>query len=153
VLTRGRALAARRKVSNIVWKRGELERVPLREASVDLVLLSQALHHAADPDRVLAEAHRILRPGGRVLVLDLRAHGQAWVRQRLGDRWLGFSEEDLRARLGAAGFEDITLRTGSRTQGDPFVVLIAAGHKPAAARPRRAGTPSRSRRAVERTHR
>ena len=52
-------------------------------------LLSQTLHHAADPARASREAARVLRPGGRVLMLDLRAHGEAWVRDKLGDRWLG----------------------------------------------------------------
>jgi ArsR family transcriptional regulator len=129
VLARGRALAARRKAGNITWKRGELERVPLRDGAVELVLLSQSLHHASDPDAALREAHRILKPGGRVLVLDLRAHGQAWVRHALGDRWLGFSDDELRDRVRRAGFDDIALRVGSRTQGDPFVVLIAAATK------------------------
>ena len=62
-----------------------------RRCSVDVALLSQALHHAEDPARALAEAARILVPGGRVLVLDLREHEEAWVRERLGDRWLGFT--------------------------------------------------------------
>ena len=80
VLKRGRALARRRRVSNITWKRGELEKLPLADASVDVALLSQALHHAHDPAAALAEAARIVRPGGRVLVLDLRTHDQAWVK-------------------------------------------------------------------------
>ena len=82
------------------WKHGELEKLPIRDASVDVALLSQALHHAADPARAVPEAARILVPGGRVLVLDLREHDEAWVRERLGDRWLGFSDE--RARRAAA---------------------------------------------------
>ena len=78
---RARALAARRRVANVIWKRGDLEKLPLADASVDVALLSQALHHAADPARALAEAARIVVPGGRVLVLDLRAH-----ERRLGPR-------------------------------------------------------------------
>ena len=87
----GRAPAGRERD----WKRGELEKLPIRDASVDVALLSQALHHARDPQRALAEAARIVVPGGRVLVLDLREHQEAWVRDRLGDRWLGFSDERL----------------------------------------------------------
>src|SRR5262245_18739576 len=86
VLARARALAARRGVTNVSWEVGELERVPLDDASVDLVLLSQALHHADDPARALGEAARVLVPGGRILVLDLRRHDQTWVRERLDDR-------------------------------------------------------------------
>jgi ArsR family transcriptional regulator len=131
VLARGRALASRRKLTNIVWKRGDLERVPLADAAVDVALLSQALHHAARPERALAEAFRILRPGGRVLVLDLREHGETWVKAKLGDRWLGFSDDRLRSLLAGAGFDVAAVRVGARRAGDPFVVLIAAGTKPA----------------------
>jgi ArsR family transcriptional regulator len=129
-LARGREMARRRKVANIVWKRGELERVPLAAASVDLVLLSQALHHADRPEAALAEAWRILRPGGRVLILDLREHTQAWVRAKLGDRWQGFADTRLRQALADTGFDDAVVRTGTRRAGDPFVVLIAAATKP-----------------------
>jgi SAM-dependent methyltransferase len=129
VLDRGRELAKRRKLTNITWKRGELERVPIADASVDLVLLSQALHHAERPDRALAEAHRILRPGGRVLILDLREHDETWVKSKLGDKWLGFSEDKLRTLIGDAGFSTPVIRTGDRRTGDPFTVLIASGTK------------------------
>jgi len=129
VLARGKALAARRKLGNITWKRGVLERLPMKDGSVDLALLSQALHHAEHPDRALAEAARILRPGGRLLVLELREHGETWVRAKLGDRWLGFSDDRLRTLIEGAGFTKIALRVGARRTGDPFTVLIAAGEK------------------------
>jgi ArsR family transcriptional regulator len=132
VLARARDLARRRRVRNVAWKRGQLERLPLADASFDLALLSQALHHAEDPARALGEAARVLRPGGRVLVLDLREHEETWVPQKLGDRWLGFSDAGLRGLLDAAGFDDITVRTGTSRAGDPFAVLIARGVKPGA---------------------
>jgi len=116
---------------NVEWKRGELEQLPLKDASVDVALLSQALHHAADPAAALAEAARILRPGGRVLVLDLRRHDEAWVRERLGDTWLGFEDAELTALLARAGLTHIRLTVGARRQRDPFTVLIASGTKPA----------------------
>ena len=132
VLERGKELAARRKLANITWKRGDLEDVPLADASVDLVLLSQALHHAGEPSRALAEAHRILRPGGRVLVLDLRQHEETWVRSKLGDKWQGFTDAALRSFMRDAGFEHITLQVGAAARGgDPFTVIVAAGTKPA----------------------
>ena len=71
VLDRAKALARRRRVSNVVWKRGELEKLPIKDGTVDVALLSQALHHAANPARAVAEAARITVPGGRVLILDL----------------------------------------------------------------------------------
>src|SRR5581483_11123739 len=69
VLERARALARRRRVSNVIWKRGELEKLPIPDGLVDVAMLSQALHHAQNPTRAVAEAARVTAPGGRVLVL------------------------------------------------------------------------------------
>ncbi len=129
VLARARALARRRRVSNIVWKRGELDALPLDDGSVDVALLSQALHHAAEPAAALAEAARITKPGGRVLVLDLRTHDETWVRERFGDRWLGFEPSALDKLLQGAGLEHVRVSTGARLVGDPFTVLVASGVK------------------------
>jgi ArsR family transcriptional regulator len=129
VLKRGKALAERRGVKNITWKRGDMEKLPLHNATVDIALLSQALHHAADPAHAVSEAARIVRPGGQVLVLDLREHDQEWVRDRVGDRWLGFKDEQLEHFLKAARLRDVRVRVGSRLSGDPFTVLIATGTK------------------------
>ena len=130
VLKRAKALAGRRGVENITWKRGDMEKLPLPDASVDIALLSQALHHAVNPARAVAEAARILRPGGRAVALDLREHDQEWVRDRVGDRWLGFKDEELEGLLTGAGLQDVKVRVGSRSPGDPFTVLIASGVKP-----------------------
>lgn len=137
VLRRARDLARRRRAANIIWKRGEIERLPIPDESVDLALLSQALHHAASPAAALAEAARILAPGGRVLVLDLRTHEEAWVKTRLDDRWPGFDDACLRELLCGAGLEHVQVRVGARKTGDPFTVLIASGTK-------EAGLPGRS---------
>ena len=131
VLKKARALATRRRVRNVIWKRGELDKLPLRDASVDVSLLSQALHHAPDPARALAEAARVVVPGGRVLVLDLRQHEEKWVKQRLGDRWLGFDDEQLAKLLKSAGLTDVRVTVGARRTGDPFAVIVASGRKPA----------------------
>jgi SAM-dependent methyltransferase len=135
VLKRARSLASRRRVTNVIWKQGHLEQLPLRDESVDIALFSQALHHADDPALVMREAARILVPGGRVLVLDLREHGEAWVRERLGDKMLGFSEQRLDNLLGEAGLCDVKVTVGTRKSGDPFTVLIASGRKPAGTTP------------------
>ncbi len=127
VLDRARQMAQRRRVKNITWKRGELEKVPLADASVDIAIASQALHHAKDPAKALAEAFRILKPGGRVVVLDLKQHDEAWVQDSLGDQWLGFTPDHLKSLITGAGFDHVTVRTGARKSGDPFAVLIAAG--------------------------
>lgn len=131
VLARAQALAERRHVANVVWKRGEVEKLPIHDSSVDVALLSQALHHAANPARAVDEAARITVPGGRVLVLDLREHGEEWVRAKLGDRTLGFSDAQLRRMLTDAGLTAVRVGVGARKAGDPFTVLIASGVKPA----------------------
>lgn len=131
VLDRAKALARRRHVSNVVWKRGELEKLPIRDGSVDVALLSQALHHADQPARAVAEAARITVPDGRVLVLDLREHREEWVRAKLGDRTLGFNDGELKRMLTEAGLVDVKVGVGARKAGDPFTVLIASARKPA----------------------
>jgi SAM-dependent methyltransferase len=130
-LARAREMAKRRRLTNVEWKRGELEKLPLKDASVDVALLSQVLHHAASPERALSEATRIVKPGGRVLVLELRGHQEQWVRERLGDKWLGFDDEELRQLLENARLTDVKVTVGARRARDPFTVLIASGVKTA----------------------
>lgn len=137
VLARAKALAQRRRVSNVIWKKGELEHLPMKDASVDIAMLSQALHHAHAPARAVAEAARVTTPGGRVLLLDLRAHDEEWVRSKLGDRRLGFADDELRQMLTASGLTDVKVAVGARKAGDPFTVLVAAGVKPATKHPKR----------------
>lgn len=132
VLSRAKALAARRKAANIVFKRGALEQLPLESGSLDLALLCQALHHADDPALALSEAVRVLRPAGKLLVLDLRAHDESWVREKLGDRHFGFADDALEALLTQAGLSDVRVTIGSRRAGDPFTVLVASGTRAAA---------------------
>ena len=129
VLTRAKALAARRKCTNITWKKGELEKLPIESNAMDVALLSQALHHATDPALALSEAARILKAGGRLLILDLRPHDETWVREKLGDRWFGFSDDQLEGLLAGAGFGDLKVTLGARRTNDPFAVLLAIGTK------------------------
>ena len=129
VLARAKALASRKRLSNITWKKGELEQLPIDDRAIDVALLSQALHHAGDPAGALAEAARILKPGGRLLILDLRPHDETWVREKLGDQWFGFSDDHLNGLLTRAGFTAVRVAVGARKTNDPFAVLLAIGTK------------------------
>lgn len=82
---------------------GDIEALPLDDASVDAAFLSQALHHAARPAKAVAEAARILRPGGRLVVLDLVRHEQEWVRDQWADQWLGFDLAEMEMWMTSAG--------------------------------------------------
>lgn len=139
VLEQARDLGRRRRATNIIWRRGELEKLPIKDASVDVALLSQALHHASDPTRALAEAARITVPGGRLVLLDLRSHQEEWVRAKLGDRALGFGEKELQDLLAASGWQAPRIITGSKKAGNPFAVIVAAATRPVAT----AGEPRR----------
>ena len=151
VLARAKALAARRKCTNITWKKGELEELPIDNQAMDVALLSQALHHAAEPAQAIEEAVRILKPGGRLLILDLRPHDETWVRDKLGDRWFGFSDDQLTGLLTRAGLTDVKVTLGARTTNDPFAVVLAIGTKSAFGRRKHpsSGEMARLRRAKE----
>jgi len=127
LLKKARQRSKLRGVPNVRWREGEVERVPLPDRSVDLALLSQVLHCVDDPAPALAEARRILAPGGRVLVLELRAHRETWVVPRLGHVRLGFAPSELRRLLKEAGFERVHVRHGDGKRTDPFRVLVADG--------------------------
>ena len=90
--------------TNVDLRMGELEQLPVKNNELDAALLSLVLHHAPDPRRVLTEAHRALRTGGRLLIIDLAPHDEVDYRDRLGHVWLGFSEPQVREWLEGAGF-------------------------------------------------
>jgi ArsR family transcriptional regulator len=98
--------AARRRVAgldNVVLHQSDLERLPLEDASCDVALLVLVLAYATDPRPVLAEAARVLRPGGRAVVVDLARHDDERFRERLGQARAGFDAADLTGLLSAAG--------------------------------------------------
>ena len=127
----GRALAKKEHLRNLTYILGNIEKVPLPDRSIDLALLSQALHHAENPRQALAEAFRILKPGGRLLILDLRAHRFEKARELYADRWLGFKENELHDWIEEAGFRQSEVRVVAKEVKEPcFETILATGMKP-----------------------
>ena len=126
----GTEFAANNGLANLTYKLGDIEAVPLPDASVDLAILSQALHHAQHPQKAVHEAHRILKPGGQVLILDLKEHTFEKARELYADVWLGFKENALHVFLQKAGFQQIDIATVAKEPSEPFFeTLLVSGTK------------------------
>jgi SAM-dependent methyltransferase len=115
-------------VENVELRRGELEALPIDDARLDAATLALVLHHLPEPDRALAEVARVLKPGGRLLIVDMLPHDRESYRQQMGHVWLGFSEEHVRRMLDHRGFTDvrtIPLSPDSKSKGPGLFVATA----------------------------
>lgn len=126
----GQGLAKKHQLSNLEYRLGDIEAPPIDSGTVDLAIFSQALHHAAHPPRALEEAHRILKPGGRLIILDLHQHTFEKARDLYFDTWLGFSEVALGEMIAKAGFLEIETAIVDREELPPhFQTLLASARK------------------------
>jgi ArsR family transcriptional regulator len=126
----GSELANKHGISNLEYRFGDLEEVPIETGTVDLAFLSQALHHAQHPEKAIAEAHRILKPGGRIEVLDLNRHHFEEAREMYADLWLGFTELEIEKYLKGAGFRNVETSIVYREPESPyFETLLGTGEK------------------------
>jgi ArsR family transcriptional regulator len=127
----GQELAIKNGLANLEFRIGDIEEPPIEDRSLDLAVLSQALHHAVRPQRAIDAAFRILKPGGRLIVLDLLQHTFEEARELYADRWLGFSECDLATMLERAGFSGIETVVADRETAAPKLqTLLGIGVKP-----------------------
>jgi ArsR family transcriptional regulator len=126
----GSKLARKHGFRNLEYRLGDIQDPPVAKGTVDLAIFSQALHHAVQPERALAAAHRILKKNGRVVILDLLSHRFEKARELYADHWLGFSEVQLHELLEGAGFKNIDVRVVSREKQSPhFQTVFATGVK------------------------
>src|SRR6201981_1276667 len=126
----GSKLARKHGFNNLEYRLGDIQDPPIAPGTVDLAILSQALHHAARPEKAIAAAHRMLKKNGRIVVLDLLSHRFEKARELYLDRWLGFSEVQLHEFLENAGFKDIEVEVVSREKQSPhFQTVLATGRK------------------------
>ena len=123
----GAAKAKKNGLKNLEFRLGDLQNPAIDPGSVDLVILSQALHHAEDPAAALVSAHKLLKPHGQIVILDLLKHSFEKARELYGDRWLGFAESDLHRWLEAAGFKKIEISVVAREEQPPHFETILAG--------------------------
>lgn len=94
---------------NVDLRRGELEALPIDDARLDAATLALVLHHLPEPERALVDVARVLKPCGRLLIVDMQPHDRESYRQQMGHVWLGFSDEHLRRILRESGFGDIRI--------------------------------------------
>ncbi len=126
----GEAKAKKNGIKNLEFRLGDIETPPITVGSVDLVVLSQALHHAEVPLKAIQGAHRILKPGGQLMILDLHSHKFEQARELYGDRWLGFTEGELHGWLESAGFKSLEVCIVAEEEQPPhFQTLLAVGER------------------------
>ena len=126
----GSKLAKKHGFKNLEYRLGDIEDPPIAKNSVDLAILSQALHHAIHPQRAIAAAHQILKRGGRLAILDLLSHRFERARELYADHWLGFSEVQLHLFLEKSGFRGIEVSVVAREKQSPhFQTVFGTGVK------------------------
>jgi len=130
MVTFGKKIAKKNGFKNLEYRLGDIEAPPIDKNSVDIALLSQALHHAVSPQRAVDAAFKILKPGGKIIILDLLSHSYEQAKELYAHVWLGFSSVELHTILSKAGFKNLEIQVVSREQQLPhFQTILATGEK------------------------
>ena len=137
MLRRARERARSLGLSNVEFLQGDLAALPLADGSVAAAFAALVLHHATHPLAAVREMARVVAPGGVVVVLDLLAHGQEWLREEQADLWLGFDKDEMSSLLTKAGLDDVRVRIVSRApvrrgNAQALELFVASGRVPAA---------------------
>ena len=115
-------------IPNVETKIGDVENLPLEDQDCDLVFMSQVLHHAPTPEAAIKEMDRVLQPGGHYIIIDLFSHTQEWMREKMGDTWLGFEMDRILSWL-----DSLRLQVDYKEQihiNNGLPLLFIKGHKP-----------------------
>jgi len=127
MLSVARTNLERLSLSNCMVRQGDIAQLPLPAATADAVTIHQVLHYATDPAALVAEAARVLEPGGRLAIVDFAPHGEEALRDQHAHRRLGFEDAEVEGWLRAAGLEPGPV---SRLPGKPLTVVVWTAHKP-----------------------
>jgi len=149
MLRHARRVAQAKQIDNVEFRPGDALKLPLEGRSVDAAFSVMVLHFLPDPERAIAELCRITRPGGTVVVLDLVAHNQEWMREQMAHRWLGFEQTSMenwfrQAKVTEVDYELTGAYAGekmARNGNRPVEIFIARASLPIASknnRPKRA---------------
>jgi ArsR family transcriptional regulator len=122
------------KHGNVDLRAGTLEALPVEDGAIDAAMMFLVLHHVADPSQCLAAASRALKPGGRLVVVDMLPHDRDEYRSQMGHIWLGFAEADVLRILRESGFEHVVmLPLPAEPKAKGPALFVARGIKPSAA--------------------
>ncbi len=119
------------RLENVELRRGELEALPIDDGKLDLAVMMLVLHHVAEPGRALVDVARVLKPGARLMVVDMLPHDREGYRQQMGHVWLGFSDDHIRRMLTDCGFDNarvVPLAAEPESKGPGLFVATAQRH-------------------------
>jgi len=115
MLTRARALCERANLTGVTFQKADIQALPFADGSFDAAYCSMVLHHVARPARAVNEMARVVRPGGKVVVIAFTRHNLVWMREELAHHWLGFAREDIERLLSEADLQPRRYLTRRRT--------------------------------------